>query len=212
MKRLPDTSLKGTPLIELVTLLVGDSVENPKDRESFAKRMISAAGNLRNLSETAIDQLSKNLDLTHDEAVRTAAAIELGRRAALAGKGDPTIIEGASDVAQLLDYLRHEKREHFIAVLLDTKMQIMRVSTIHIGSLDMAPVGFREVFRDAIRDGAAQIIVAHNHPSGDPTPSTEDIEVTAKLVDAGELLGIPVLDHIIIGESEHKSLKKLRLM
>lgn len=208
MKRLPDSSLKITPTVELISILVGDAVTETNDRFAFAKRLLTHASNLRNLSDTSIHQLAKLLDLTHEEAVRTAAAIELGRRSAIAGKGDPTVVEDADDVFQLLDYLRYEKREHFVAILLDTKMQVMRVSTVHIGSIDSSLVGIREVFRD----GAAQMIVAHNHPSGDPTPSTEDIEITGKLVEAGRLLDVRVLDHVIIGERQAKSLKRMHLM
>jgi DNA repair protein RadC len=92
------------------------------------------------------------------------------------------------------------KKEYFVAILLDAKNAVLRVAEIHVGTLTMSPVGGREVYREAVRDGASAVIVAHNHPSGDPTPSPEDRMVTEKLKQIGELLDIPLLDHLVIGE------------
>jgi DNA repair protein RadC len=130
----------------------------------------------------------------------------------LAGKGEVEVIEDPSDVACILDFLVNEKREHFYAVLLNSANEVMRKALIHIGTLTMSIVGPREIFREAIREGASTMIVAHNHPSGDPTPSPEDIEVTKQLVQAGKLLDIPVLDHVIIGRGAYRSLSEMGLM
>lgn len=108
--------------------------------------------------------------------------------------------------------LRDEKREHFIALLLDTKGGVMRQRTVSIGDLSSSIVHPREVFLEAIRHSAASLIVSHNHPSGDPTPSSEDVAVTRRLVEAGEMLGIEVLDHVIVGDSRWYSLKEKGLM
>jgi DNA repair protein RadC len=89
---------------------------------------------------------------------------------------------------------------------------ILRVATIHIGTANASIVGLREIFREAVREGAVSLIVAHNHPSGDPDPSTEDIEVTAKIKEAGRLLDIELLDHVIIGERRFVSLNRQKLM
>jgi len=104
--------------------------------------------------------------------------------------------------------MREIKREVFIELCLDTKNQIIKQETISIGSLNANVVHPREVFKTAIRESAAHIIVAHNHPSGDPTPSREDIEITKKLVETGNIMGITVLDHVIIGDGRHFSLKE----
>jgi len=123
-----------------------------------------------------------------------------------------TQIDSPEDVFVLLDHLRHEKREHFVAILMDSKNGVQRVAPIHIGTLTMSLVGPREVYREAIKEGASSIIVAHNHPSGDPTPSPEDVQVTKKLIEVGEMLDIPVLDHVIIGYRNFVSMKEKRLI
>lgn len=117
-------------------------------------------------------------------------------------------ISGPFDAVKILgDYLEGEDREHFVVLLLNTKNKLIGINTVSIGSLDSSIVHPREVFKPAIVGNAAAILLGHNHPSGDTTPSKEDIEVTRRLVAAGELLGIAVLDHIIIGD-DYISLKE----
>jgi DNA repair protein RadC len=113
-----------------------------------------------------------------------------------------------SVVSYLRQQLRDEKREHFIVVLLDAKNKVIRHVTVHIGTLTSSIVGPREVFREAIREGASGIILAHNHPSGDPEPSIEDVSITRKLAEIGHVLDIPVLDHVILGEFKVVSLRQ----
>jgi len=158
------------------------------------------------------DVLRDECGLEGFEALRCLSLIEIGRKAALAGKGEVYAIEGPSDVMCLLEIPVSEKREHFYAILLDSANVVMRKALIHIGTLTMSIVGPREIFREAVREGASSIIVAHNHPSGDPTPSPEDIEVTKQLVQAGKMLDIPVLDHVIIGHGTYRSLSEMGLM
>ena len=142
------------------------------------------------------------------EVLRCQALIELGRRAGKTSKGSREEICTSDDVSEMFDHLRHEKKEHFCCVLLDSKQHVLSTRTIHVGTLGMSIVGAREIFREAIREGASSIIVVHNHPSGDPTPSPEDLDVTDRLVEAGKLVDIPVLDHVIIGDLTHVSLKQ----
>jgi DNA repair protein RadC len=104
--------------------------------------------------------------------------------------------------------MRESKKETFVELCLDTKNQVIRESTVSIGSLNANIVHPREVFRFALIESAAHIIVAHNHPSGDPTPSREDIEITKKLTETGKIMGIDVLDHVIIGDGRHFSMKE----
>jgi DNA repair protein RadC len=163
-------------------------------------------------SDIPLDLLRDEWGLEGFEALRCLALIEIGRKSALAGKGDVEVIEGASDVACMFDFLIQEKREHFYAVLMTSANEVLRKALIHIGTLTMSIVGPREIFREAVREGASTIIVVHNHPSGDPTPSPEDIEVTKQLVEAGKMLDIPVLDHVIIGRDAYRSLAEMRLM
>lgn len=142
------------------------------------------------------------------KAVTVAAAIELGKRV-FSRPLERTVIRSPQDVADLMmARLCREQREHFIALLLTTKRQVQAVQEIALGSLNAAIVHPREVFRTAVAQAAAAIIVVHNHPSGDPQPSREDISLTRQLSDAGRLLDIPLLDHVIIGDQRHISLKE----
>ncbi|MCW5941790.1 MAG: JAB domain-containing protein [Fimbriimonadaceae bacterium] len=111
-------------------------------------------------------------------------------------------IEGPDDVAQIIShYLEHEDREHFVTVMLDAKCRVIGIHTVHIGTLTCSLVSAREVFKAAILANAASVILAHNHPSGDLTPSPEDLQVTDILRNAGKILDIEVLDHVIVGEN-----------
>ncbi len=210
--RIPDPGIRGASTVDLVALLIGETITDADERNQIARRILRHAGSLQNFGETSIGQLEAQLVVKREIAVKIAAAMELGRKSAIAGRGEIEILDNDQAVATTLAYLRREKREHFVALLLDTKCGLIRIATIHIGTIDRSVVGFREVFREAIRDGAAQIIVAHNHPSGDPEPSVEDIEITHDLVEIGQKLDIPVLDHIIIGDPKHFSFRSKRMI
>jgi len=197
---------------DLLALAFARRAEDVPAAETAGREMLKRFGSLRALGDASFTDLRDVTGFEDYEVLRAQALMELGRRVGGAGKGPVEAIASAADVMDLLDHLRHEKREHFVAVLLDAKASILRVAQIHIGTLTMSVVGAREVFREAIRDGAASIVVAHNHPSGDPTPSPEDIEVTRSLLKVGELLDIPVLDHVIIGERRYVSLREKGLM
>jgi DNA repair protein RadC len=131
----------------------------------------------------------------------------LGRRIQVGPVGTRPVIRAAADVYRLLGWdMRHLDREHFRTILLNTKNRVIRVSTVSIGGLSQAPVHPREVFKDAIRHGAGGVIVVHNHPSGDATPSAEDRLITDQLAAVGKVIGIPLLDHIVIGDGQYVSL------
>jgi DNA repair protein RadC len=143
------------------------------------------------------------------KAVTVAAAVELGKRLNGLASAERAIIRSPQDAANLLmARLRYEAREHFVVLVLSTKNHVLATPTISIGSLNASIVHPRELFRQVIHYSAASVILVHNHPSGDPTPSSEDIDLTRKLVDAGKLLEIPVLDHVIIGDNKYVSLKE----
>ncbi|MCZ6690485.1 MAG: DNA repair protein RadC, partial [Planctomycetota bacterium] len=140
-------------------------------------------------------------------AARIQASFVLGRRSVELVRERPGPYRSASDVFEYLGpRLAHKEKEVFYVLLLDSKNRLIRDEVVSVGTLTASLVHPREVFRPAIRAAAAAIIVAHNHPSSDPTPSREDIEVTARLRSAGELIGIPVLDHVIIGAGRYVSL------
>ena len=173
----------------------------------MARAVLQRFQRLQALGDASSVDLAELTGLEEFELLRVQALTEVGRRIALSSRGEVTHIESLADVEIALDYLRFEKKEHFVAILLDAKNAILRLATIHIGTLTSSLVGAREVFREAIRDGASAIIVAHNHPSGNPEPSPEDLEVTRQLVEIGRMLDIPVLDHVIIGERRSVSLQ-----
>lgn len=186
--------------------------EDADANETMARDLLVRFGSIQRLSDADFPELKEKTSQDDFEILRAKALLELGRRAEKAGKGVPDTIDTAEDAMAHLDFLRGEKREHLYAFLLDAKNQLIRLAEIHIGTLTMSLVGPREIFREAIKEGACNVVVAHNHPSGDPTPSPEDIDVTKKLVEIGELLDIKVLDHVIIGDGRAVSLNRMRLM
>lgn len=192
--------VQAASLVDLVAIALSRSPEDVDGCEKLARKLLMDYGNFRGLAQVAASELQDTAGLSEFEVTRLLASLEIGRRSALSGKGPIQSIEGPDDVASLLERFRHHKQEHFIAILLDSKHNILREVTIHVGTASMSIVSPRDVFRSAVREGAAAIIVAHNHPSGDPTPSGEDIDVTERLVECGRLLDMPVLDHVILGD------------
>jgi DNA repair protein RadC len=143
------------------------------------------------------------------QAARLKAALECGRRLLLATTEERFAVRSPADVAQLLmAEMSHLEQEHFRVILLDTRNRVINHVTLYVGSLNASHIRVGEVFRGAVRHNAAAIVVCHNHPSGDPTPSPEDVEVTRQLVEAGRLFDIEVLDHLIIGQQRFVSLRE----
>jgi len=169
--------------------------------EERSRRFLQSLGGIAYLNTITAGELASLAGLEEFERLRIEALLELSRRAARAGRGELPSADQPETVAAYLSDLETEKREHFVVLLLNAKNQIERRVTVHMGTVDQSLVGPREVFREAVRDGAASVIVAHNHPSGDPEPSPEDIHVTRQLCAAGRLLDIHVLDHVIIGHN-----------
>ena len=147
-------------------------------------------------------------------AARLLGSLELSRRVALRAGEKRPFVTGPQDVVRLCaPQFRGSDREHFWALALNTKNQLLRIIEVSVGSLNASIVHPRELFKEAIRLSAASVVVVHNHPSGDPTPSGADIQLTRRLVKAGDVLGIEVMDHVVIGDSgEHASLRDLGLM
>ena len=143
------------------------------------------------------------------KAATILAAVELGRRIASRAAAKQTVIGGPEDAAAYaMPVFRFEMKEHFAVMLLDVRNHVIAMPVISVGSLTVSVVHPREVFRAAIRQSAAFLILIHNHPSGDPTPSAEDAALTRRLVKVGKLMEIPVLDHIILGDGCFRSLKE----
>ena len=161
----------------------------------------------------SVAELAKIDGVGRVKAATLQAAIELGRRLSLQQAAKIEIIHGPEDVAHYaMPRYRFEQREHFAVLLLNTKNHVLGMPEVSVGSLSASVVHPREVFRAAIDYAAASMILLHNHPSGDPTPSREDIAVTERMVKAGKIMDIPVLDHVVLGNERFTSLKEKGLI
>ncbi len=174
----------------------------------LAQRLLAEFGGLAGLARAPIAELTARKGLGGAKAAQLKAALELGRRLALEAPEERSQIRSPADVAALLGLeMGAFEQEHLRVILLDTRNRVLRVETVAVGSLNSATVRIGEVFKAAVRHNAAAIVVVHNHPSGDPSPSPDDVRLTATLVEAGELLDIAVLDHVIVGRPGWASLK-----
>ena len=212
------TALTGAAALtddELLTLVMAGPPRRPRrrsghgsterviDRSRPARRLLRAAGTLRNLAAWSLPEIAAVAGIGERRAVPLFAAIELGRRTALERKPRGDTLSGSGEVYRhYRTVLRDERREVFLAALLDVKNRLLRDVRISEGSLAASLVHPREAFGAAVREPAHAVIFVHNHPSGDPTPSDEDFALTRRLVAAGEVLGIRVLDHVVMGEGE----------
>ncbi len=191
---------------ELLGILIGSGTRTATAVE-LGQRLLSG-GSLRAVASLSGPELLRVSGLGPAKVARLLAALELGRRLA-AWREERTLIRGAGDAARLLmERMRYLEQEHFQTIALDTRHRVLAVETVCVGSLAAVPVHPRDIFKGPIRRNAAAVILAHNHPSGDPTPSTEDKDLTRRLGRAGRLLGIEVLDHLVIGENRYVSLRE----
>ncbi|EGQ22620.1 RadC family protein [Sporosarcina newyorkensis] len=174
----------------------------------LANRVLSTLDRLQDLKELTVEEMTEIKGIGEAKAVQLLAAAELGKRLYRTAPQDRYKIRSPEDAANyLMTDMSSLNQEHFVALFLNVKNEVLHKQTIFIGSLNSSIVHPREVFREAFKRSAASMIISHNHPSGDTTPSREDIEVTKRLMEAGAIMGIDVLDHIIIGDQKFISLK-----
>ncbi|UTR11239.1 DNA repair protein RadC [Evansella sp. LMS18] len=193
---------------ELIALLLGSGTKE-ESVIHLSARVIQHFDGLKLLKEASVKELQDIRGIGEAKAVQLKAAIELGKRISKFTIEDRYTIRSPEDVANyVMEEMRHLTQEHFVALYLNTKNHVLHKQTVFIGSLNASIVHPREVFKEAFRYSAASIVCLHNHPSGDVSPSHEDIEVTKRLVECGRMLGIDVLDHVIIGDKRFCSLKE----
>ncbi|HHY14260.1 MAG TPA: DNA repair protein RadC [Thermoanaerobacterales bacterium] len=200
---------------ELIAVIIrtGNRKETAIDLSQKLLKGANGLYGLRFLLEASNEELSKTKGIGPVKIAQIKAALEIGKRLFPIKETEPNTIKSPEDVAYLLmNEMRYLDKEHFKAVLLNTKNHVLSIEDISVGNLNASIVHPREVFKTAIRRSSGSVILVHNHPSGDPTPSKEDINVTKRIVESGELLGIPVLDHIIIGDGTFTSLKGKNLI
>jgi len=185
-----------------------------QDAVSLAQSLLIARGGVAALNRGSISELTKTNGIGPAKASTIRAALELGRRAILTESVERVQVRSAQDVASLFEArLRGLDREQLYVVLLSSKNHVLKTCKIYEGNVSTSIVRPSEIFKEAIAENAPAIIIAHNHPSGDPTPSADDVRVTRDIVQAGKLLDVDVLDHLVIGDQRHGyvSLRERRL-
>lgn len=179
----------------------------------LAEELIYQFGSLRAISQASIEEIQQVKGLGQVKAIEIKAALELGTRLAIHNEPVRPKIGCSKDVADhLMIHFKNLEVEHFKCLLLNTKNEILKTVDVSQGGLDGTLAVPRDVFKQAVREGVSAVIVCHNHPSGDPEPSRDDIELTKRLRDAADLLGIRLLDHVVFGDGRHVSLKERNLM
>lgn len=192
-----------------IILRVGIKGENVTD---MARRLLNHNRGITGLASLDFSELASQRGVGEAKACQIKAALELGRRLLNAAPEQRKQITSPDDVAELLVLeMAHLEQEHLRVLHLNTKHQLIAMAEVYKGSLSAAPIRAADIFKGAVRNNAASVILAHNHPSGDPTPSPEDARTTELLVEAGKLLDIEVLDHLVIGRTDWVSLRKRRL-
>ncbi|MBZ4645006.1 MAG: repair protein RadC [Petroclostridium sp.] len=196
---------------ELMAIIIRTGTKTETSVE-VAQRILKEYSNDKGLTflhEISLDELKKINGIGRVKAIQLKAVIELGKRMASFRNENRVRISSPADVSRyVMEEMRYLKQEHFKVIMLNVKNRVLKQVDVSIGTLNASLVHPRDVFSEPIRNKCASIILVHNHPSGDPSPSQEDIEVTKRIVESGKILGIDVLDHIIIGDGKYISLKE----
>ncbi len=173
------------------------------------QRLLQTFGGIAGIHRASFDELSSQKGVKLAKAAQIKAAIELGRRLVLESPEERPIVHSPADAAEMVQYeMSALEQEELRVMLLDTRNRVQHIETVYRGSVNSSQVRIAEIFKTAIRRNATHVIVVHNHPSGDPTPSPDDVAITRAILQAGELLDVKLLDHIIIGSGRFVSLKE----
>ncbi len=210
-ERLHHLGAQALSTTELLAIVIGTG--HGDDHVLYlAQRLLQHQKGLPGISRASLTELQAIRGIGVTKASRIKASFELGRRLMAVSRHEQPLIGSPADAANLLmPDMMYLEQEHLRLILMDTRNRLLGTPTVYIGSLNTSVIRIGELFRVAIKENAAAFIVAHNHPSGDASPSAEDISVTRKIVEAGKLLDIDVLDHVIIGHQRFVSLKERSL-
>jgi DNA repair protein RadC len=193
---------------ELVALVIGNGSRH-KDALSVANELLAAHGGLHGLTRSTCDDLARVSGIGRARAAQIVGAIELGRRTLARAPSERLRINAPHEAAAyLMPRFGSRGLEQFGIVLLDSKHRVLRTTVLAVGTLNSSIVEPRDVFREAALGGATSIVVFHSHPSGDPTPSPEDVDLTRRLAAAGVLMGIDVVDHVVLGDARYCSFRE----
>ncbi len=213
-ERLAQLGAENLSIQELLAILISSGNKKNCDVTEIVNNLLKTFdGNLADVFSATIQELSGVEGIGFAKACLIKAVFELGKRIAAFCREEHPFIKSTDDVVMLMmPHMMYLEQETFRVVLLDSRNKVIRFHTVSVGSLDSAYVHPRDVFRPAISHSAASIILVHNHPSGDPTPSEQDILITQELCMCGKILGVEVLDHVIVGKSDYASMKLRKLM
>jgi DNA repair protein RadC len=193
---------------ELLAVVLG-SGSRRRNALLLANAVLESMGGLHGLPRAHVDELRRLEGMGEAKAAQVLAAIELGRRTLLrCPAARPQFVTPREVAEYLLPQFGSKPVEHFGIVMLDTKHRLLRTSIVSVGTLDSSPAHPREIFREAASASAAAVVLFHNHPSGDPTPSRDDLELTRRLAHAGEIMGIDVIDHMILADTRYFSFRE----
>lgn len=211
-ERLQRLGAEALSTAELLAIIMGSGTQGDSVLMT-SQKLLSEFGNLENIASATVEEMSRVRGIGTAKAIQIKAALELASRRGKPEYGTGGPVQSPLEVVESVQgKLKGKKKEHFYLLCLDTRNRVRNISQVSVGNLDSSIVHPREVFKEAISSYASTVIFIHNHPSGDLEPSTEDIKLTKRLVEAGELLGIPVLDHIIVSDRGHTSLKSRNLI
>ncbi|MEG0255598.1 MAG: DNA repair protein RadC [Vagococcus sp.] len=193
---------------ELLAIILRTGSKNQNVLE-LSNQVLTNFDSLFELKMASIEELVKIEGIGEVKAVELQAVIEFGKRLALSYREKLGVIVSSSELGKrLIEEMKDYQQEHLLVLYLNTKNEVLKKQTVFIGSLNQSVAHPREIFRIAVKCAAARVIVVHNHPSGNPNPSKQDIAFTHRLVECGKLIGIDVLDHLIIGENSYISMKE----
>lgn len=206
VNRLRENGPGSLSLTELLSILIGEQTP------AIASAVLSRFPMLKDLTNASERELTSVHGVGRVAAARLHAALELSRRMAAEIAEERFQVRDPNSVGQILmPMIAHHEQEHFVVVLMDTRNRILKIETLYVWTLNTTAIRPGEVFRCAIRINAASVIVAHNHSSGDPAPSPEDVALTRRLVEVGKMVEVDVLDHLVIGQNRFVSLRERNL-